>query len=237
MHQPSVCLTKQNCQPPKQNTPSPQTKRTTPLLEGSRSGSKQNTMATPKSDHRNLHWKDNNVGLNLLQKMGWKDGQGIGKRAATTTSSEGMRITKRQDSLGIGAKSATATLAEASSRSTHTKDFEGVLQKLHQHHPPSQQKQPKKKKKSSNSVAMTTSHRITNHKVRRAKFQAKTDHDYQAIFAGGVDATWRPHTTVSNANTTTLSDSETKRAEKKKRRKREKKQAKEAKRLKRQRTV
>jgi hypothetical protein len=104
-------------------------------------------------DTRNLEWKNNNVGSKLLSAMGWKDGMKVGKRSRVTTtttssttegscinndddcqlvSSEGLRIIKRQDGLGIGATS--FALGEASSRHSHVGDFTSVLESLQQYH-------------------------------------------------------------------------------------------------------
>ena len=141
-------------------------------------------MATAQVDTRNLEWKDNNVGSKLLQKMGWKDGQGIGKRrllnkAESDVSSEGLRVRRRADGLGLGASSNAA----AQSSISHAADFVHVLQALQEEHAPAAQSSKKRKKKKGGVVAMPTN-KLTNAKVRQAKFQEKTEEDMKCIFAG-----------------------------------------------------
>lgn len=153
------------------------------------------------ADTRNLEWKDNNVGSKLLQKMGWKDGQSIGKRrmlnkSESDVSSEGLRVRRRVEGLGLGA---TATLqAQAIS---HAADFASVLKTLHEEHTAggssddgddddgNKKRKRNKKKKTKTSaaafkiVSMPTN-KSTHAKVRQAKFQAKTADDMKCIFAG-----------------------------------------------------
>lgn len=77
-------------------------------------------------DQRNLEWRTNNVGSSLLQKMGWREGSGIGKRASNSTA---LRAVKRQDGLGLGAKMATE-----GGQSESTSTFAAVLANLQMHH-------------------------------------------------------------------------------------------------------
>lgn len=77
-------------------------------------------------DQRNQEWRTNNVGSSLLQKMGWKEGSGIGKRSSNTTA---LRAVKRQDGLGLGAK-----MASEGGQSESTNTFAAVLANLHKHH-------------------------------------------------------------------------------------------------------
>lgn len=176
-------------------------------------------MAQAKVDSRNLEWKDNNVGSKLLQKMGWKDGQGIGKRrllkSESDVSSEGLRVRRRADGLGLGASSQAASQSSTSP----VADFADVLNKLQEEHGA------KRKKKTSKSgiVAMPTN-KSTHARVRKAKFQAKSADDMKCIFAGAdVFA-------AAAASTSTESDKKRKRdageKEKKRKKKKDKKERK-----------
>ena len=145
-------------------------------------------MATPDTssavDTRNLTWKSNNVGSKLLEKMGWKDGQGIGKRApkdqGANVSSEGLRVRKRADGLGLGASSATISSANNTS---HVAGFSELLKSLQDQHK-TKEIPKKKRKKSKASLPVFATNKSTNHKVRAAKFQTKNLDDMKAIFGG-----------------------------------------------------
>ena len=133
-----------------------------------------NTMVVPVgADTRNMAWRKSNVGSKLLSKMGWSDGQAVGKRqrrstqvvtavsshsdannqneeeegttSTTTTtinsvssnyfpcsSSEGLRVMKRQDGLGIGATAASSAYSNASNAVQHVQDYVNVLALLQQ---------------------------------------------------------------------------------------------------------
>jgi G-patch domain len=204
-------------------------------------------------DTRNLHWKQNNVGSKLLQKMGWVDGQAVGKRQRNRgqakedernrspiavapetetvnaahnspppenssqdfVSSEGLRIMKRRDGLGLGASSQDAAVALSSS-SNAVHNLSSVLQQLQAHHPSTEKKKKKRKKETSTSktekrssrkrsrdeasetlstksasaetsAVVFATNKATHHRVRAAKFQARTAEDYKAIF-GSAEA-------------------------------------------------
>lgn len=139
-------------------------------------------MATPVTDTRNLRWKSSNVGSKLLEKMGWKDGQAIGKRRDdAAVSSEGLRMRKRADQLGLGASTVATTTAN---KSSHTQEFATILQSLQQTHATTATK--KKKRKSKKSPVLFSSTKATHAKVRNAKFQEKSPQDMQCIF-GAMD--------------------------------------------------
>ena len=121
------------------------------------------------SDARNLHWRDNNVGSKLLAKMGWQEGEGVGKRHKEATS-EGIRVRKRAEGLGLGASAASTT-----SGGSQVQDFGSLLASLHKEH-----KVVSSKKKKT----VLPTNKQTHHKVRAAKFQKKTADDMKAIFAG-----------------------------------------------------
>ena len=104
-------------------------------------------------DNRNIEWRKNNVGANLLQKMGWKEGDGIGKRG--TSSATALRALKRQDGLGLGAK-----MANEGGQSESTNHFAKVLSNLQAHHAPttsSKKKSKKNKKKKSDEKSLSSS--------------------------------------------------------------------------------
>mmetsp|Transcript_7248 Transcript_7248/g.9451 ORF Transcript_7248/g.9451 Transcript_7248/m.9451 type:complete len:190 (+) Transcript_7248:163-732(+) len=141
------------------------------------------------ADTRNLEWKDNNIGSKLLGKMGWKEGQSIGKRRKrdenVETSTEGLRIKRRADGLGLGASSVAASNAKSTH---HVADFSSLLVSLNEQHATTntQDKRSKKRKKRSvdGPVVAFATNRATHAKVRQAKFQEKTADDYKSIFAG-----------------------------------------------------
>ena len=97
-------------------------------------------------DQRNLQWKSSNIGAKLLGKMGWKDGQAVGKRqrkvggghdgnngGQNDVSSEGLRLKKRADGLGVGAEMSMPSHA-LGNNDLHA-DFSSVLASLSQHNP------------------------------------------------------------------------------------------------------
>lgn len=142
-------------------------------------------MAQAEVDTRNLEWKDNNVGSKLLQKMGWKDGQSIGRRrflkSESDVSSEGLRVKRRAAGLGLGASSQAAAQASIS----HASDFAGVLQALQEEHvDESDTSKKRKKKKSKTAIVSMPTNKSTHAKVRQAKFQERTSEDMKCIFAG-----------------------------------------------------
>lgn len=132
-------------------------------------------------DTRNLEWRKRNVGSTLLQKMGWKEGQGIGKRSNTNTTA--LRALRRQEGLGLGAK--IENQGGESDRSDH---FTSVLKKLQAHHEPlaSEQTSNLKSKSRSNETILTLAQNRVNagfaRKRREAKFGTKTAEDLACIF-------------------------------------------------------
>lgn len=155
-----------------------------------------------REDTRNLAWRADNVGSKLLQRMGWKDGQAVGKRQRSLdssfaekdgdrdnnqgVSSEGIRVVKRKDGLGLGAKSSGLYDAE---QHHHVGHFSNLLSELQKHHGSDKQKKKKsssQKKKSSSPLTLPTN-KSTHHKIRQAKFEKKTEHDMKCIFGGNID--------------------------------------------------
>jgi hypothetical protein len=254
-------------------------------------------------DTRNLHWKQNNVGSRLLQKMGWSDGQAVGKRqrsqrsstsppffsssssshyysSSSSTSnnnksnnndatehqnhrhkplhfsSEGLRIVKRREGLGLGASHQPYTVDS----SYAVQNLSNILQQLQKEYHPSisdqqqqhdsneeeedsdtgkkkarkrerERKDEKKKSrkekrlktcendlgrmdpldpdkndnnnnnKSSKDIVFSTKV-MTNHRIRAAKFQIKTNQDYKSIFGYELSMQKSP----SESDGTTLVD-------------------------------
>jgi hypothetical protein len=172
---------------------------------------------TTAPDTRNLGWLQNNKGAKLLQKMGWKEGQAVGRRLAAvkddnsdvessdegvsneddaqqqplnSSSTEGLRIVRRQDGLGIGASHILHT-----TDNSHTKDFAQILQQLNQQQTTADEEsgdnklllKKKKKSKSKTSMLRLPTNKTTHHKIRQAKFQTKSSDDLKCIFAGAMD--------------------------------------------------
>jgi hypothetical protein len=144
------------------------------------------------ADTRNLAWLENNVGAKLLGKMGWKEGQGVGRQRRNNKDddndddqavvcSEGIRVQKRQDGLGLGAKHILHM------ETSHTQDFHHLLQELKQHHGSGDESSNKRKKKRKSKTTVLPTNKTTHHKVRHAKFQKKSSEDLKCIFGGTID--------------------------------------------------
>jgi hypothetical protein len=143
-------------------------------------------------DKRNTEWRDNNIGSKLLNKMGWKEGSGIGLRNKNVTA---LRAVKRQVGLGIGAKRQSEG---GPSESTGT--FAAVLANLKSHHGNDDDNDKKKKskkdkkkskkssKKSGSGLMLPQNKVLAGHsrKMREAKFGIKSQHDLACIF-GNTD--------------------------------------------------
>jgi hypothetical protein len=157
------------------------------------------TVAVAKrEDTRNLAWRADNVGSKLLQRMGWKDGQAVGKRQRSLdssyaeseagdsekVSSEGIRVVKRKDGLGLGAKS--SSLYEADQHH-HVGHFSNLLTELQKHHGVDSKKKKKKSSKKTISPLTLPTNKSTHHKIRQAKFVEKSEHDMKCIFGGSID--------------------------------------------------
>jgi G-patch domain len=151
------------------------------------------------SDTRNKGWRDQNKGLALLQSMGWSEGQAVGKRQRdqtkeqATVSSEGLRVLKRPDQLGLGAAPAAAIALASSNQVQHVQEFSDLLQSLAPtatNADKTRKKEKKEKKKSRDKATQKKSklphlptNKRTHTKVRQAKFQTKSAEDYKCIFA------------------------------------------------------
>jgi hypothetical protein len=124
-------------------------------------------------DNRNLEWRNNNVGLSLLEKMGYKDGEGIGKRNQNNTA---LRALKRKPGLGLGAK--IETEGGNSESSNH---FSAILADLQVHHKTSTSGKSKKKK----GEMTLPKNKVTAgyaSKMRQSKFGKKSAEEMACIF-------------------------------------------------------
>lgn len=124
-------------------------------------------------DNRNVEWRKNNVGLSLLEKMGYKDGEGIGKRNQNNSS---LRALKRKAGLGLGAK-----IESEGGNSESSNHFSAVLANLQAHHKPSSSKKSRKKK---SKITLPQNKVTAGHasKMRQAKFGEKSAEDMACIF-------------------------------------------------------
>jgi Pin2-interacting protein X1 len=133
-------------------------------------------------DTRNVEWRANNKGSALLQKMGWTEGKGIGKRNCNATA---LRAVKRQEGLGLGAK-----LETEGGQSESTSTFAVVLKNLQQHHGSSidggskKETKEKVKKKKARGLVLPQNKVTAGHaqKMRLAKFGEKSADDLACIF-------------------------------------------------------
>ncbi len=142
-------------------------------------------------DTRNLEWRKKNVGSTLLQKMGWKEGQGIGKRSNNNTTA--LRALRRQEGLGLGAK--IESQGGDSDRSDH---FASVLKQLQVHHEPATSERASNSSKTKK-LTLAQNRVTAGHarKVRESKFGAKSADDLACIFGDrdlkrGEGSTHRP---------------------------------------------
>ena len=125
-------------------------------------------------DKRNQEWRNSNVGLKLLEKMGYKDGEGIGKRNTNNTA---LRALKRKEGLGLGAK-----IESEGGNSESSNHFSAVLANLQAHHQPAATT--KKSKKKTKKLTLPQNKVTAGHaaKRREAKFGAKSAEDMACIF-------------------------------------------------------
>lgn len=147
-----------------------------------------------KEDSRNLEWKQSNKGSALLKKMGWSEGEGLGKRKKG--EQHALRAVKRTDEmLGIGADK-----HDPDSTHCHSSSFASVLSSLKQHHASGsssssdtddddnkkRKKSSKKKKKKPKASLTLARNKVTAghaQKMRHAKcLQNKSEKDMAAIF-------------------------------------------------------
>mmetsp|Transcript_24049 Transcript_24049/g.33789 ORF Transcript_24049/g.33789 Transcript_24049/m.33789 type:complete len:253 (-) Transcript_24049:166-924(-) len=157
-------------------------------------------------DTRNSEWTKSNKGLSLLSKMGWTEGQGLGKRKQGTAHA--LRAVRRlDDSLGIGASGSDITGSQG--WDTNVDNFASVLSNLQSQHgsgtenaaatetskeesssfskkkKSKKDKKRKSSKKSNNELVLARNKVNAGHarKMRAAKdLNDKSEHDLAAIF-------------------------------------------------------
>ena len=143
-------------------------------------------------DHRNSSWANDtsSFGQKMLMKMGWKQGNGLGKNQQGT--SDNLRAVRRAENLGIGATTDTHGNEGFSETS---RNFHGVLATLKAEHGDKNSKKEKKRRKkekkdkkldkSESGLTLSTKLVTAGHarKMRDAKdITKKSKEDMAAIF-------------------------------------------------------
>jgi Pin2-interacting protein X1 len=100
-------------------------------------------------DTKNATWKNDKTrfGYKFLSKFGWSDEKGLGKDESGTTSS--IAVSKREDSLGLGAEKVTDG-AGAKGWSETQKGFNAILESLKSEYGDSKSKKAKRAKDKKN---------------------------------------------------------------------------------------
>jgi hypothetical protein len=180
-------------------------------------------------DTRNREWTNNNVGSALLKKMGWQEGEGIGKRTKSNTTA--LRALKRQAGLGLGAK-----MNSEGGQSESSNHFSDVLANLQSHHQQSiPSKKSSKKNKNKNQLTLPQNKVTAGHaqKMRQAKFGVKSAEEMACVFGNRdtfVEIKASNNSTEDDRNEKKRSrDSDDDKSREKKEKKRRKKEKKEAK--------
>lgn len=129
-------------------------------------------------DPQNVNWRhgNNNVGKNLLQKMGWTDGKGIGKREQG--SAENIKLRANYSNSGLGAdkdKKKEEWIA-------HHDDFAALLSNLNQGKPIKDEDEETGVKISIQETAVNVKKRITYKFTRGKDLSMATDAQKSAIF-------------------------------------------------------
>ena len=191
-----------------------------------------NDVAVPNT----TDWKTNNTGSKLLAKMGWTEGEGVGKRHRTQPTAV-ICVKKRSEGLGLGANSAAAAAALGANSGGH--DLGKVLEQLNASMASSKNesdakgekkkksKKHKKERKRKRTTTTLPTNRVTHAGIRAAKFQAKTADDMKCIFGGGVvsvpllpaNGVVAPTTTTTTTTTTAAAVATTKNDEYRRKRK------------------
>ncbi len=145
-------------------------------------------------DKRNQQWASDKTsfGQRMLKKMGWTEGKGLGKNEEGTSTN--LRAVKREENLGIGAKT---DLFGDDGFSKTSNNFHGVLATLHAEHGNGSNKKDSKKKKSKKKQSkddgsLTLSKNLVTaghaRKMRESKdLSKKSKEDMAAVFGMKVD--------------------------------------------------
>lgn len=158
------------------------------------------TIIANKEDNRNKSWSQGSIGAKLLQKMGWSEGQGLGRNQQG--SSNALRAVRRAEGLGIGA---THDLAGTEGWSATNDSFASVLQHLQAQHnglsSSSSNNNASATKKKKKSLTLAKNRVLAGHakKMRLAKdLNNKTPEEMACIFGGGGGGAVLPTTTTQH---------------------------------------
>jgi len=163
------------------------------------------TATADTKDSRNVSWAQSNLGQKMLMKMGWKEGKGLGKHGQGM--SDNLRAKRREEGLGIGAKTDTSG---NEGFSTTSQNFHSVLQSLQATHSTTDTKKEKKQKKKlkkrkahdakqTNSLTLARNRVVAGHsrKMRESKdLQRKSKEDMAAIFGVKVSEYQAPSSSL-----------------------------------------
>jgi G-patch domain len=141
------------------------------------------TIIANKEDTRNTSWSQGSIGAKLLQKMGWSEGQGLGRNQQG--SSNALRAVRRAEGLGIGA---THDSAGTEGWSATNDSFASVLQNLQSAHGPSGSTTNNNKNKKK-ALTLAKNRVLAGHakKMRHAKdLNSKTPEEMACIFGGAM---------------------------------------------------
>jgi G-patch domain len=127
-------------------------------------------------DNRNVEWAKGNKGSMLLQKMGWKEGDGIGKRTNKNTTA--LRALKRKESLGLG-----ASIQTEGGNSETTGHFASVLENLKAAHAKTSKSTGKLSEKKNAKLTLAQNRcNAGRKKIRESKFSEMSPDDMAAVF-------------------------------------------------------
>jgi Pin2-interacting protein X1 len=123
-------------------------------------------------DTKNATWKNDKTrfGYKFLSKFGWSDEKGLGKDETGMTSS--VAVTKREESLGIGAEKMTDG-GGAKGWSETTTGFNSILEKLNSEYGKKSKKDKKEKKKSKKSDSSSDDDGERKKKSKKEKKEKK----------------------------------------------------------------
>lgn len=141
-----------------------------------------------KEDNRNASWSQGSIGAKLLSKMGWNEGEGLGRHKQGTSNA--LRAIRRADGLGIGA---TQDSTGSQGWNTTNDGFASVLAHLKSQHTndtnDTTTKQRKQTRKRTKELTLAQNRVVAGHskKMRAAKqLNNKTPEEMACIFGGSV---------------------------------------------------
>ena len=146
-----------------------------------------------KEDNRNASWSHGSIGAKLLTKMGWSEGEGLGRHKQGTSNA--LRAIRRAEGLGIGA---TQDSTGSQGWNTTNDSFASVLAHLKVQHAnesttttttTTTTKQQTRKRKRTKELTLAQNRVVAGHskKMRAAKqLTNKTPEEMACIFGGSV---------------------------------------------------